>query len=181
VRPFDIAFRHVLEVEGGYVNDVVDRGGATRYGVTEKVARAHGYTGNMEDLPLDLARDIYKAQYWDTLRLDEVALLSYPVAAEMFDTGVNCGVGVAGKFLQRALNALNHAGSSFGDLVVDGLIGPVSVASLRVYMGLRGKDGERVLLRALNGLQLVRYLEIAERDQAQERFVFGWIRNRVVM
>jgi lysozyme family protein len=35
----------LIEREGGYVNHPADRGGPTRYGITEAVARAHGYGG----------------------------------------------------------------------------------------------------------------------------------------
>jgi len=181
VRAFDIAYQHVLEVEAGYSNHASDRGGATRYGVTERVARAHGYTGPMEDLPLDKAREIYKASYWDILRLDEIAVLSYPVAAELFDTGVNMGQGRAGTFLQRALNALNRQGADFADMTVDGLVGPMTIASLKAYLAKRGKSGETILLRALNALQGERYIAIAEADPKQEDFVNGWLLNRVVV
>lgn len=180
-RPFDIAYQHVLEVEGGYSDHASDRGGKTRYGVTERVARAHGYQGPMDELPLDKAREIYKASYWDTLRLDDIAALSYPVAKEVFDTGVNMGQGRAGQFLQRALNALNRRGADFADMTVDGLVGPVTVAALRAYLGKRGKQGETILLRALNSLQGEFYVGLAERDPSQEDYVNGWFWNRVVV
>ena len=41
----------LTEREGGYVNHPADRGGPTRFGVTEAVARAHGYAGAMRSLP----------------------------------------------------------------------------------------------------------------------------------
>jgi lysozyme family protein len=37
----------LIDREGGYVNHPADRGGPTRYGITEAVARAHGYAGAM--------------------------------------------------------------------------------------------------------------------------------------
>ncbi len=178
---FDEAFSDLLSVEGGYSDHKDDRGGKTNYGITEVVARAHGYTGDMKDLTQTQARAIYKAQYWDTLRLDDIAALSWPVAAELFDTGVNMGVGVAGKFLQRALNALNRQGADFQDLTVDGVVGPMTVASLKTYLGKRGDKGDDVLLRALNALQGVRYIEIAEGRPDNESFVHGWFLQRVVL
>ena len=41
----------VIDREGRYVNHPADRGGPTRWGVTEAVARAQGYAGPMRDLP----------------------------------------------------------------------------------------------------------------------------------
>lgn len=176
---FRDAFSKVVMIEGGYSDHPSDRGGKTMYGITERVARAHGYDGEMRDMPLEVAEAIYKGQYWDTLRLDEVAQLSYAIAEELFDTAVNCGVGVAGRFLQRALNAFNRQGQDYPDLEADGVIGPVSIDALKSFCYRRDLNGERVMLRALNCLQGVRYLEIAERDHSQEDFTFGWFRARV--
>ena len=51
----------VIAVEGGYVNDPNDAGGATNHGVTEQVAREHGYAGAMQSLPKGMAQEIYIA------------------------------------------------------------------------------------------------------------------------
>lgn len=176
---FEAVFDRTLGKEGGFSDDQTDRGGATKYGITERIARANGYTGEMRDLSEPEASRIAKAQYWDLLRLDEVAVVSAPTAEELFDTGYNCGPGTAGKFLQRCLNALNLEGKDYPDLTADGLVGPMTIAALRSYLQKRGNDGERVLLRALNALQGARYIEIAEKDSSQKRFMFGWLLNRV--
>ena len=176
---FDEAFSELLSVEGGYSDHKDDRGGKTNWGITEAVARANGYLGDMNDLTQGQARGIYKAQYWDTLRLDDVSALSWAVAAELFDTAVNMGVAVSGKFLQRALNALNRQGQDFPDLTVDGVVGPMTVANLKAYLGKRGVDGQKVLLRALNALQGTRYIEIAEGRPDNESFLYGWFAQRV--
>lgn len=177
--PFDRAFAKLFEVEGGYSNDPTDRGGATRYGITEAVARANGYFGDMKALPVEWAQRIYRAQYWDLLRLDQIALLSYSIADELFDTGVNMGTSSAGAFLQTALNAFNRDGQDYADVVVDGVIGPVTVHTLRQFLEIRGTQGEVVMLRALNAQQGVRYLEIIRARPEQERFAFGWFLKRV--
>jgi lysozyme family protein len=176
---FDKAFAHAVRVEGEYSDHQADRGGKTKYGITERVARANGYAGGMRDLSLDEAKRIYKAQYWDVLRLDAIAARSYPLALELFDTGINMGVGIAGRFLQRALNALNHQAEHFADVAADGVVGPVTVAALSAFLARRTTEGERVLLKALNALQACRYVEIAEADPEQEDFVYGWLKNRV--
>ncbi len=165
--------------EGGYVNDPRDSGGPTNHGITEQVARAHGYRGHMRDLPSDTAREIAKAQYWDSMRLDDVARLSVPIAKELFDTGFNAGQGTAVRFLQRCLNVANRQAHDYPDVTVDGLMGRLSVASLSAFLNVRKRSGELWMLRALNGLQAAYYIELAERREKDEAFVFGWILNRV--
>lgn len=176
---FDSVFTTTLALEGGFVDDPRDSGGATRYGITERVARANGYAGPMRELPIAEARRIAKAQYWDTLRLDDVDRLSPAIAKELFDTGYNMGIVAAGRMLQRSLNVLNRQGADYGDLVADGVLGPMSIAALRAYLAKRGPAGAAVLLRALNALQGAAYIELAERRAKDEAFVYGWLKNRV--
>ena len=170
----------LIRREGGYVNNPADRGGATKYGITEAVARQNGYKGHMKDLPESLARDIYRKQYWTVPRFNQVNALSPLVAEELLDTGVNCGVGFTKPTLQRALNLLNNQGKGgWPDLAVDGIYGPATINALKIYLSKRGKEGERVLLRILNILQGERYISICERNPSQEQFFFGWISKRV--
>ena len=170
----------LIEREGVYVANPDDRGGPTRFGITEAVARANGYRGAMRQLPRDEAAAIYKRLYWLRPRLDEVASRSPPVAAELFDTGANMGPAVAVTFLQRALTALNRNGKDYPDLVPDGRIGAVTLAALDSFLQLRGRSsGETVLLRALEALQGERYLRLAERRPANEAFLYGWLANRI--
>ena len=169
----------LIEREGGYVNHSADKGGPTRYGITEAVARTHGYTGPMALLPRDEAAVIYRRLYWLRPRFDEIARRAPEVAAELFDTGVNMGPAVAITFLQRALTALNRNASDYPDLVPDGRAGPVTLAALDGFLAARGKSGgETVLLRALEALQGERYLRLAERRPANEAFLYGWLANR---
>lgn len=169
----------LLQKEGEYSFDKNDRGGETAWGVTVAVARAFGYTGPMMSLTQEQAKEIYKARYWTQPRFDQVALVSPAIAYELFDTGVNMGQATAGKFLQRALNVLNNQGQHFQDVTVDGAIGAMTIAALKAFIEKRGQDGTKVLLRMLNAQQSVRYIEIAERDAAQESFQYGWQFNRV--
>jgi len=69
---FEASLREVLEHEGGFVDHELDRGGKTRYGITESVARDHGFTGEIRDLPVETAEKIYRKSYWDAIRLDEL-------------------------------------------------------------------------------------------------------------
>lgn len=179
VDHFEAAFARTVGIEGDYSNDPMDSGGATRFGITEIVARANGYDGDMRSLPFTTARDIYRSQYWNLLKLYDVANLSPPVAEELFDSGVNLGTGVAACWLQRALNALNDRGTRWPDIAADGAIGNVTLFALRAFLIQRGAQGQTVLLRALNSLQGARYIELAEARPKDERFVYGWFSERV--
>ena len=124
----------LIEREGGYVHHPADRGGPTRFGITEAVARAHGYGGAMAGLPRDEAAAIYRRLYWLRPRFDQVAERAPRVAAELFDTGANMGPAVAATFLQRALTALNRGGKDYPDLVPDGRVGPATLAALDAFL-----------------------------------------------
>lgn len=178
---FDLAFTHTVGIEGGYSDHPSDRGGATKYGITERVARAEGYQGDMRDLPMLTAKIIYKRRYWDLLNLTAIDLIASPIAHELFDTGVNMGTSIAGVFFQRCLNALNRNGQDYADLLVDGVIGAKSIEAFQRFYVKRGMNGIKVLLRLLNGLQLARYVDICERDRTQEAFLYGWANNRVTI
>ncbi len=169
----------IIRVEGGYVNDPADSGGATNYGITEAVARENGYTGNMRDLPSEVAFEIYVGRYWEPLHLTAVELMSTDIAAEMADTGVNMGIKRAAKFLQRSLNVLNNKGKIYPDLTVDSQLGAKSLRALGDYLAYRGKEGESVLLKMLNSLQGSFYVVLSERREKDETFVFGWFKHRV--
>ena len=171
---------NLIEREGGYCDQPGDKGGPTCFGITEAVARAHGYAGPMRLLPRREAAAIYKRLYWFRPRFDEIAKRSSAIAAELFDTGVNMGPAVAATFLQRALTALNRNGKDYPDLTPDGRIGAQTLVALDAFLQLRGQpSGETVLLRALEALQGERYLRLAERRPANEAFLYGWLANRI--
>lgn len=169
----------LLRREGGFVDHPDDRGGPTNFGITERTARAAGYAGPMRDLPRAAAAAIYRRQYWHDTGFDRVADMLPRIGAELFDTGVNMGPGVAASFLQRALNALNRRGADWPDVPQTRTIDTATLAAVRALAAKRGKAGETVLLRALEALQGARYIEIAEARPANESFVFGWLAQRI--
>lgn len=113
---FDQAFDTLLKHEGGFVDHPDDPGGATRYGITEAVAREVGYRGDMRDLPLALAARIYRERYWDAVHAEQ---LPAQVRYVVFDAAVNSGVGQAARWLQRAVGVRD-----------DGVIGPQTLAAV---------------------------------------------------
>jgi lysozyme family protein len=176
---FEAALAHTLGIEGNFSDDPADSGGATRYGITEAVARRHGYQGPMGQLPLSSAKLIYRTAYWDLLQLDVVAALSESIALELFDTAVNMGVTFASHSLRRCLNVFNREQADYSDISTEGLIDTPTVLALRAYLIKRGRAGILVLLRALNALQGAHYILLAERRAKDEKFVYGWFNQRV--
>lgn len=169
----------VIDREGDYTNHPADRGGATRWGITEAVARANGYAGDMRYFAREAAAAIYRRIYWLRPRYDAVAAHAPLIAAELFDTGVNMGPAVATGFLQRALNALNRGARDYPDVLLDGRVGPQTLTALGGFLAVRGANGETVLLKAIEALQGERYLALAERRPANEAFLYGWLANRL--
>lgn len=170
----------VIAREGDYVNHPADRGGPTRFGITQANARADGYTGDMKALPRDRAFSIYWRQFVTATGIDLLAKRAPALAAEALDTGVNMGAPWGVMFLQRALNAFNEGGKLWPDLAkVDGNYGGKSDAALAAYLAHARRGRIDVLLSAMNSLQGERYISIAERSTSQEAFAYGWILNRV--
>lgn len=112
---FDRAFAELMKHEGGYVNHPEDPGKETNYGITEAVARNHGYTGSMKDLPLSTAKHIYRTDYWDKIRGD---LLPGKIRFHVFDAAVNSGIRQAITWLQACAG-----------VDVDGVIGAKTIAA----------------------------------------------------
>jgi len=169
----------VIEREGGYVDHPADRGGPTNWGITQAVARANGYMGDMRALPRAVAVDIYRRLYWERPRLAQIADRWPRLAAELFDAGVNMGPPTAIGFVQRALNALNRGARDFPDLTVDGRLGPATLAALDAFRRLRGAAAEGVLVKAVTALRGERYIALAEARPANEAFAYGWLANRM--
>lgn len=112
---FDQAFDTLIGHEGGYSNHPDDPGGETMWGVTARVARANGYAGPMVDLPRDTAKAIYRRNYWDAVKADQ---LPASVRYDVFDGAVNSGVSQSAKWLQQAAG-----------VTADGVIGPTTIAA----------------------------------------------------
>ena len=112
---FDTAFALLLNHEGDFSDHAADPGGKTRLGITEAVARQAGYTGDMRELPVDLAKRIYLDSYWRPVRADD---LPPGVRYIVFDGAVNSGPAQSALWLQRALG-----------VTADGVIGPKTLAA----------------------------------------------------
>lgn len=152
---FESAVRVVIAREGGatITNDPVDRGGLTKYGISQ---RAYPDL-DIANLTEDQAIAIYKRDYWDALRLSEISHTG--VAAAIFDTAVNMGSGTAAKMAQ-----------GLAGVPVDGKIGPVSITAIN------RTDGT-IFLPMFVLARIERRSEICTRDPKQKRFLHGWIKR----
>lgn len=112
---FDDAFDALLGNEGGYIDNPADPGGATRWGITERVARAWGYAGDMQTLPVETAKQIAKKNYWDPCQCDQ---LDPRVAFQVFDAAYNGGR--PAQWLQQAAG-----------VTADGVIGAETITAAR--------------------------------------------------
>ena len=116
----------MLKWEGGVSNDPADRGGLTKWGVTQatydRYRRAKGLPPQSVVKLTDAEmREIYWIYYWQPVKGDEFA---YPLALALFDTAVNMGVGTAVKLLQRAINDLLPQSKW---VAVDGVLGKQTI------------------------------------------------------
>ena len=114
----------ILHHEGGYVNHPKDPGGETNLGVTKRVYEEFGGTKDMKDLTREDVEPIYKKNYWDRLKGDQL-----PAGLDLcvFDFGVNAGTGRAAKFLQKMIGT-----------TPDGGIGPMTLKSVNEYVTKNG-------------------------------------------
>ena len=163
---FEAALDFVLKVEGGYCQNVNDRGGATKYGIT--IGTLQAWRGDDKLTALDVERltkeeasEIYRAWYWDQMKLDQVKDLS--LATTLFDQGVNRGVVTAVTQMQTVLNDLFKS-----KLEPDGRMGP------RTLEALNSVDPDTVLMEYVF-LSQDAYASLASRKPSQLGFLRGWI------
>lgn len=108
-----IAIMKTINNEGGYVDNPVDSGGPTRYGITQKDLPG----ADIKTLDIQTAISYYLEHYVKPLYAQ---INNQEVLEKLFDMGVLFGVGTATKALQRALGQPENA--------VDGQFGPITLA-----------------------------------------------------
>tara|TARA_A100001201_G_scaffold96860_1_gene83637 strand:- start:497 stop:973 length:477 start_codon:yes stop_codon:yes gene_type:complete len=150
---FDDIIEVVLHHEGGYVNDPDDPGGETNFGIAK---RSHPDV-DIANLTKDGAKEIYKEHYWNRNKVED---LPEDLRHIYFDMCVNQGRGRAVKIMQRAANAKG------ADLVVDGGMGPKTIAAM---------DG--VELQRVRAYRVKYYADLVTRKPDLEKFYFGWFRR----
>lgn len=165
----------LFAVEGGFVNDPKDPGGATNHGITEKVARDHGYQEPMEQLPKTVAVDIYTQDYINEPGFNRVIAISPAVGHKLVDAGVNAGAGRASRWFQEALNQLNRGGQDYPMLTVDGQLGPRTMAAYQALERKRGRAKAcEMVLKLVDVQQGAHYMRLG-----MPTFVVGWVDHRL--
>ncbi|WP_153448460.1 glycoside hydrolase family 108 protein [Vibrio algicola] len=158
-RDYSLSFCHalmfVLEKEGGltadggYVDDPQDRGGETKFGISQR-AFPHE---NIADLTIDDAVALYYAHYWLVASCND---LPDPLSLAVFDAAVQHGVRAAIKMLQEVAG-----------VVADGIYGP------KTHEAVYAKDDEYLL--SVYHLRRARfYARIIKKNPTQSRFIEGW-------
>ena len=150
---FDEIIEVVLHHEGGYVNDPDDPGGETNFGIAK---RSHPDV-DIANLTKDGAKEIYKEHYWDRNKVED---LPEDLRHIYFDMCVNQGRGRAVKIMQRAANAKG------ADLVVDGGMGPKTIAAMN-----------GVELQRVRAYRVKYYADLVTRKPDLEKFYFGCFRR----
>lgn len=150
---FDEIIEKVLVHEGGYVNDPTDLGGETKFGITKRF-----YADvDIKNLTKEQAKEIYKKDYWDKNRVEELPEELWYI---FFDMCINQGRGTAVRVLQRAANSKGR------NLKVDGGMGPMTIKAMK------GVEVERVRC-----YRLKHYYDLVNKKPEQEKFLFGWYRR----
>lgn len=160
---FKRAFHLTMQNEGGFVLHKVehDRGGWTFAGIAERYnPNWPGWSlvkaGRHDDPQVtQMVMDLYKEKYWDKARLDDIE--SDLVAYNIFDFGVNAGVGTAVKIAQRIV-----------DVTPDGGLGPISLTAINTC-------DEQSFVQSFFISKVARYNAIVARNGKQLKFLHGWL------
>jgi lysozyme family protein len=179
-RHFDDAIIITLKHEGGFVNDPVDPGGATNWGMSIRYLKGRGDMNkdgrldgdidgdgdidvhDIRKMTMEQAIDLYYTGFWLKYKYDNID--DFGVAAKIFDMTVNMGSVQAGKITQRALNRLGR------NLKVDGALGAKSFEAINFV------DPE-MLLAELRQQQANFYLSLIRRNPDFVKYKRGWLRR----
>ncbi len=155
-KKFDKAFKFLITNEGGFSNHINDKGGLTKFGITQM-----SYPNiDLEKLELNDAKEIYFQDFWDPLKLEKIE--NDVVASKMLDIAVNVGNHQATVILQRALRAVGH------HVKEDGLIGNETISAVNIAE-------YREIIVALKSETAAYYRLITQANISQKVFLTGWL------
>lgn len=159
---FDLFFKYILLVEGGYSDHKSDKGGKTNYGIIDAVAKKHGF--DVKSITKEQAKEIYKLDYYLKNNIDKIN--NDRLALSVFDWVVNSG-NWAIKNLQKLLNDVLSI-----SLTVDGVAGDKTIDAINSVENIDD------FLNRYHKMQIGFYEKIAINNPSQKVFLTGW-KNRV--
>lgn len=153
---FTNAVELVLKNEGLYVNDVDDKGGETKFGISKR-----SYPNvDIKNLSVEKAKAIYKKDFWENQNYKNIK--NPDLAIKVFDLAVNVGTSRANKLLQRSLRTANKKVEENG--ILDDTI-------IRLINDLDATD----LLSALKSEAAGYYRLIVSTKPHRAKFLKGWL------
>lgn len=158
---FNSAIVKTLEYEGGAkITEIAgDAGGLTKYGICQRSYP----TVDIRNLTELQARAIYKRDYWDRLRCDQIDV--HAVAASIFDCAVNMGVVATIELVQKNLNS-----TMAKPVAVDGVMGDMTVAAIN-------RCAAEVFIATFALLRIARYAAICSKRPQNSKFLLGWVKR----
>jgi|TARA_R100000900_G_scaffold125970_1_gene100524 lysozyme family protein len=151
---FEQIINDVLAHEGGYVNDPLDKGGETNFGIAKR-----WYPDlDIKALTKNDAVNIYYNDYWKPSKAEQ---LPNNLQATYFDMCVNMGQTRAVKILQETINS---TGST--TIAQDGIIGSITI-----------KSAVNVSKQRLQAYRCLFYSKIVNEEPSQKRFYYGWFKR----
>lgn len=152
----------ILKSEGvDFTNDPDDRGGPTKFGVTQAtLSRWLGRAASIADvqsLDIDTARKIYARKYMDDTGYR--AITNPALRFLITDSGVQHGPRRASRWIQQAVGAND-----------DGVFGPMSRAAVASFPA-------DVAYREVLATRCRFYGRIIARDRSQAKYALGWARR----
>ncbi len=157
---FQSAVNTVIKNEGGYSNDPDDRGGVTKYGISDLFCRQHGINITIKDLTLPEAKQLYRHYFWDKYNFDGITDLT--LATKAFDAAVNIGPGTAIKLLQSICF------DEPNDKRVDGILGPVTLKAVNARYVAYMLSHYKLLLHDY-------YKNLVVKNPKNAKFLDGWL------
>lgn len=193
---FEKAYAALKDFEGGYANNIYDKGGETYAGISRKFwpnwqgwpiidkakvhssfaegARAFSKHLTQIDGLSELVKQFYYDEWWSPL---QVCNLPQAIATEIFEQAVNLGRSSSCRYLQKMCNAMNYYEGQRvfdKDLIEDGAIGPKTLSALEDIVDYRSHDE---VLHVLNVLQAGHYLNVASSERNQRCHLSGWLKR----
>lgn len=171
---FERIVNHTIKIEGGYVDDPKDPGGATKYGISlrflthEALKCCKGMIIDkdfIKNLNIPLTIEIYREAFWNRFKYYDIN--NAVIAAKIFDMAVNMGPSQAHKLAQRAASSLLNE-----SLVIDGILGQKSIAAINYLFEI---VAEKKYIEALRAACVNFYNSLVLRKRADAKFLKGWL------